>query len=65
MRNDVCLSPDAKEVSYPRFAAFYNWIMNQPLVRHAFDPLRRETVDQVYEIVLGVGAGGGQNFPWK
>ncbi len=47
-----------------RFAAFYNWIMDQPLVRRGFDPLRRETVGQAHGVVLEVGAGGGQNFPF-
>src|SRR5437016_5069512 len=31
------LSPGTKEVSSPRFAAFYNWMMDQPLVRRQFD----------------------------
>jgi ubiquinone/menaquinone biosynthesis C-methylase UbiE/glutaredoxin len=57
------LSPGTKEISSPRFAAFYNWMMGRPLVRRMFDPLRRETAGQAYGIVLEVGAGGGQNFP--
>ena len=58
------LSAGTKEVSSPRFAAFYNWMMGQPLVQHMFDPLRRETAGQAHGIVLEVGAGGGQNFPF-
>jgi len=58
------LSPGTKEVSSPRFTAFYNWMMDQPLVRRQFDPLRREIVGQAQGVVLEVGAGGGQNFPF-
>jgi len=58
------LSAGTKEISHPRFAAFYNWMMGQPLVRQMFDPLRRETAGQAHGIVLEVGAGGGQNFPF-
>jgi ubiquinone/menaquinone biosynthesis C-methylase UbiE len=58
------LSPAKEEISYPRFAAFYNWLMGRPLIRRMFDPLRRETVSQAHGIVLEVGAGGGQNFPF-
>src|SRR5258708_6108697 len=58
------LSAGTKEVSSPRFAAFYNWMMGQPLVRQMFDPLRREIAGQTHGIVLEVGAGGGQNFPF-
>ncbi len=58
------LSPGTKEVSSPRFAAFYNWMMDRPLVRRQFDPLRREIVGQAHGVVLEVGAGGGQNFPF-
>ncbi len=64
MSNDVSSAPGMKEISSPRFAAFYNWMMDQPLVRRGFDPLRRETVGQAYGAVLEVGAGGGQNFPF-
>ncbi|SRR5712692_2495006 len=64
MSKDVHLSPGAKEISYPRFAAFYNRMMDQPLVRRGFDPLRREIVGQALGVVLEVGAGGGQNFPF-
>jgi len=53
-----------KEISSPRFAAFYNWMMDQPLVGRGFDPLRREIVGQAQGVVLEVGAGGGQNFPF-
>ncbi len=63
MSKDVHLSPGAKEISYPRFAAFYNRMMGQTFVRQMFDPLRRETAGQAHGIVLEVGAGGGQNFP--
>ena len=64
MSNEVSDSADVKEISYPRFAAFYNRLMGQPLIRRMFDPLRRETVGQSHGIVLEVGAGGGQNFPF-
>src|SRR5215469_4614346 len=62
MSNNVSHPPDVKEISYPRFAAFYNWLMGRPLVRRGFDPLRREIAGQAQGIVLEVGAGGGQNF---
>src|SRR6266404_6435724 len=64
MRNDVSSAAGMKEISSPRFAAFYNWLMDRPLVRRGFDPLRRETVGQAHGVVLEVGAGGGQNFPF-
>ena len=64
MSNDVHLSPGVKEISYPRFAAFYNRLMGWPVVRREFEPLRRETAGQAHGIVLEVGAGGGQNFPY-
>ncbi len=57
-------APGTQEISSPRFAAFYNWMMGRPLVRQMFDPLRREIVGQAHGIVLEVGAGGGQNFPF-
>ncbi len=53
-----------KNISCPRFAAFYNWMMGQPLVRRMFDSLRHEIIGQAHGIVLEVGAGGGQNFPF-
>jgi len=62
--NNLHLSPGAKAISYPRFAAFYNRIMKQPQARRQFDPLRREIVGQAHGVVLEVGAGGGQNFPF-
>jgi ubiquinone/menaquinone biosynthesis C-methylase UbiE len=64
MSNDVSYAPEMKEISSPRFAAFYNWMMDRPLVRRGFDPLRREIVGQAHGVVLEVGAGGGQNFPF-
>ncbi len=64
MSNDVRLSPGGKEISYPRFAAFYNRLMAWPVVQQMFDALRRETAGQAHGIVLEVGAGGGQNFPF-
>src|SRR5438132_11696640 len=57
-------APGTQSISSPRFAAFYNWLMKQPLVRRWFDPLRREIVGQAQGVVLEVGAGGGQNFPF-
>jgi ubiquinone/menaquinone biosynthesis C-methylase UbiE len=62
MSNEVSCASGMKEISSPRFAAFYNWMMDQPLVRRGFDPLRLETVGQAQGVVLEVGAGGGQNF---
>ena len=64
MNNEVSNSGDVQEISYPRFAAFYNWLMDRHLVRRGFAPLRRETAGQARGIVLEVGAGGGQNFPF-
>jgi ubiquinone/menaquinone biosynthesis C-methylase UbiE len=58
------VSPDRKVLSYPRFAAFYNWMMGRLLVWRMFDPLRSEMIGQAHGIVLEVGAGGGQNFSW-
>jgi ubiquinone/menaquinone biosynthesis C-methylase UbiE len=55
-------TPDAKEVSSPRFAAHYDRKMQQPWVRQKFDPWRRATAGRAQGVVLEVGAGGGQNF---
>ena len=63
MSNDVSSAPGMEDIFSPRFAAFYTWMMDQPLVRRGFDPLRRETVGQAHGVVLEVGVGGGQNFP--
>ncbi|SRR5579884_1701598 len=57
-------SSPQKAISYPRFAAFYNRIMQSPQTRRQFDPLRREIAGQAHGVVLEVGAGGGQNFPF-
>jgi ubiquinone/menaquinone biosynthesis C-methylase UbiE len=64
MSNEVSNVTGVKEISSPRFAAFYNWLMDRPLVRRGFDPLRREIAGQAHGVVLEVGAGGGQNFPF-
>jgi ubiquinone/menaquinone biosynthesis C-methylase UbiE len=64
MSNEVSNGTGVKEISFPRFAAFYNWLMDRPLVRRGFDPLRREIAGQAHGVVLEVGAGGGQNFPF-
>lgn len=64
MGKDVSHLLEAESVSYPHFAALYNWMMRQTPVRQLFDPLRREIVGQTYGTVLEVGAGGGQNFPF-
>ena len=64
MSSGVSNAPGGKDISYPRFAAFYNRMMGRPLVRRMLDPLRREIVGQAHGIVLEVGAGGGQNFPF-
>jgi ubiquinone/menaquinone biosynthesis C-methylase UbiE len=53
-----------REISFPRFAALYNCLMDRPLVRRWFDPLRRKIIGQAHGLVLEVGAGGGQNFPF-
>jgi ubiquinone/menaquinone biosynthesis C-methylase UbiE len=65
MDNDMSYASDMKEISYPRFAAFYNRLMAWPVVQRGFEPLRRETAGQAHGIVLEVGAGGGQNFPFN
>jgi len=62
--NDLHLSATAKAISYPRFAAFYNRMMKQPQIRQQFDPLRQQIVGLAHGVVLEVGAGGGQNFPF-
>src|SRR5215831_20223519 len=54
-------TPDAKAT---RFAARYDRKMLQPQVRQKFDPWRRATAGQAHGVVLEVGAGGGQNFPF-
>jgi ubiquinone/menaquinone biosynthesis C-methylase UbiE len=64
MSNNVRCAAGAQEISSPRFAAFYNWLMDRPLVRRGFDPVRREIVGRAQGVVLEVGAGGGQNFPF-
>src|SRR5215470_11707328 len=64
MSSNVKRASATQEVSFPRFATFYNWLMDRPLVRRWFDPLRREIVGQAQGVVLEVGAGGGQNFPF-
>jgi ubiquinone/menaquinone biosynthesis C-methylase UbiE len=64
MNSSVQGSPLGEEISHPRFAAFYNRLMAWSLVRQAFEPLRRETAGQAHGLVLEVGAGGGQNFPF-
>lgn len=64
MSNDVSHLAAPKEIFHPRFAAFYTWLTDRPRVRQWEDPLRRETVGQAKGIVLEVGVGGGQNFPF-
>ena len=64
MSKNVGHLPVEQEISYPRFAAFYTWMTDRPLVRRWEDPLRRETVGQAQGIVLEVGAGGGQTSPF-
>jgi ubiquinone/menaquinone biosynthesis C-methylase UbiE len=64
MSSDVKRASATQEIFFPRFATFYNWLMDRPLVRRWFDPLRREIVGQAHGVVLEVGAGGGQNFPF-
>lgn len=55
-------APETQTIFHPRFAAFYNRLMGRPLVQRLFDPLRRKMVGQAHDLVLEVGAGGGQNF---
>lgn len=64
MNKDVSHLAASQDISYPRFAAFYTWMTNRPLVRRWEDPLRQEIVGRAQGIVLEVGAGGGQNFPF-
>ena len=64
MDNEVNRLPAIQQIYYPRFAAFYTWMTARPQVLRREDPLRRETVGQAQGIVLEVGAGGGQNFPF-
>jgi ubiquinone/menaquinone biosynthesis C-methylase UbiE len=53
---------DAHTISYPRFAAFYNWMMDRPSVQRGQEQWRRECVGQAEGVVLEVGVGGGHNF---
>jgi ubiquinone/menaquinone biosynthesis C-methylase UbiE len=55
---------DESAISYPRFAAFYTWMTDLPAVRRKQEPLRRECLGQAEGVVLEVGVGGGQNFPF-
>jgi ubiquinone/menaquinone biosynthesis C-methylase UbiE len=64
MSDHVSNAPVVKQVSYPRFAAFYNWMTGRSMTKRMFEPLRRETAGQADGVVLEVGAGGGQNFPF-
>ncbi|HEV2583750.1 MAG TPA: class I SAM-dependent methyltransferase, partial [Ktedonobacteraceae bacterium] len=64
MENKASDTAGVPEISSPRFAALYNWLMGRPLVRRVFDPLRHEILGQAQGAVLEVGAGGGQNFPF-
>jgi len=64
MSSTTRYAPGTQEISFPRFAACWNWMTGRPLVRIWFDPLRREIIGQAQGVVLEVGAGGGQNFPF-
>jgi ubiquinone/menaquinone biosynthesis C-methylase UbiE len=64
MHTQASEAPVAREISHPRFAAYYQWMTSKPEKRREFDPLRREIIKQAYVVVLEVGAGGGQNFPF-
>ena len=64
MGKNVSHLPAKQEISYPRFAAFYTWMTDRPAVRRSVEPLRREIVGHAQGIVLEVGVGGGQNFPF-
>lgn len=57
-------SPTIQPISHPWFAKFYNRMMQRSSIQQEFEPLRREIVGQAYGLVLEVGAGGGQNFPF-
>lgn len=63
MCHEMTHASSVRDISHPRFAAFYTWLMKQAVVQRAFTPLRQETAGQAHGIVLEVGAGGGQNFP--
>lgn len=54
----------ASQVSYPRFAGFYNRLMDGAAIRQRYDPWRRELVGEAQGVVLEIGPGGGQNFPF-
>ena len=58
------MSNDDRTISYPRFAAFYTWLTDRPLVRRGQERFRRECIEQAEGVVLEVGVGGGQNFPF-
>jgi ubiquinone/menaquinone biosynthesis C-methylase UbiE len=64
MGNEVSPLEVSQDISSPRFAALYTWMSDRPSVRRQEAPLRRETIGQAYGIVLEVGAGGWQNFPF-
>src|SRR5581483_1579599 len=64
MNKERSVSPEMENISHPRFAAYYNRMMKRPQIRQQFDPLRSEIVGQAHGVVLEVGAGGGQNFPF-
>lgn len=64
IEHDVSHLAASQDTSYPRFAAFYTWMTTRRLVRRREDPLRREIVGQAHGLVLEVGVGGGQNFPF-
>jgi ubiquinone/menaquinone biosynthesis C-methylase UbiE len=63
MSNDMHTPFAVEEISYPRFASFYNWMMARAVVRRLFASLRQATAGQAHGVVLEVGAGG-QNFPF-
>jgi ubiquinone/menaquinone biosynthesis C-methylase UbiE/glutaredoxin len=64
MSNDLRDIPTIGAISFPRFASVYNRLMSQAMIRLMFDPLRHATAGQAHGLVLEVGAGGGQNFPF-
>jgi ubiquinone/menaquinone biosynthesis C-methylase UbiE len=64
VKKEQFMRDDEGTISYPRFAAFYTWMTDRPLVRRGQEQFRRECVSQAEGVVLEVGAGGGQNFPF-
>src|SRR6266851_4085860 len=52
----------SSQIFHPCFAAFFEWYAQLGSERRLTDPLRQETAEQAYGVVLEVGAGSGLNF---